>query len=353
MPRRIKPPKYSHHKASGQARVRIDGIDHYLGPHGSPESHREYAKLIDAWMARQEGPKLRLTVGQLSLRFLEHAKAIYRKGGRQTSELHLVREASKRLNQVASQVPTDELSPRHVKAMRERMIADGLSRSSCNHYTRRVRRMVKWGVSEELVPSSVLVALQALGDLKRGRSEARETSPVKPVPEAFITAIEPHVLPEVWGLICFQLATGCRPGEALIVRACDLDMTGAVWLYRPESHKLEHHGKERVIAIGPAGQAVLREFLTVDTQRPVFAVAGTDRAYRRDSYATAIRRGCKAASVPEWSPNRLRHNFATKARKEFGIEAARVTLGHSSTVTSEIYAERDIEAARAVVAKIG
>jgi hypothetical protein len=31
-------PKYSHHKATGQARVRIDGKEHWLGKHGSPES---------------------------------------------------------------------------------------------------------------------------------------------------------------------------------------------------------------------------------------------------------------------------------------------------------------------------
>ena len=54
-----------------------------------------------------------------------------------------------------------------------------------------------------------------------------------------------------------------------------------------------------------------------------------------------------------WSPNRLRHNFGTAARKVGGIEAARVTLGHSSAVTSEIYAEKDLAAARDVVRRIG
>jgi len=54
-----------------------------------------------------------------------------------------------------------------------------------------------------------------------------------------------------------------------------------------------------------------------------------------------------------WSPNRLRHNFGTAARRHAGIEAARVTLGHSSAAVSEIYAERDLELARSVVARIG
>ena len=54
-----------------------------------------------------------------------------------------------------------------------------------------------------------------------------------------------------------------------------------------------------------------------------------------------------------WSPNRLRHNFGTAARRVGGIEAARVTLGHSSAVTSEIYALKDMDAARDVVRRIG
>jgi len=36
--------KYAQHKASGQARVTVNGKDHYLGPYGSPESGRRYAR---------------------------------------------------------------------------------------------------------------------------------------------------------------------------------------------------------------------------------------------------------------------------------------------------------------------
>ena len=36
-----------------------------------------------------------------------------------------------------------------------------------------------------------------------------------------------------------------------IIRPCDLEMSGDVWQYHPESHKTEHHGRGRVIVIGP------------------------------------------------------------------------------------------------------
>ncbi len=49
-------PAYSLHKASGQAVVRIQGRDHYLGVFGSPESHSRYSALIAESLARSPSP---------------------------------------------------------------------------------------------------------------------------------------------------------------------------------------------------------------------------------------------------------------------------------------------------------
>ena len=54
-----------------------------------------------------------------------------------------------------------------------------------------------------------------------------------------------------------------------------------------------------------------------------------------------------------WSPNRLRHNAATYLRKQFGIEAARVVLGHSSAGVTEIYAEQDLSKAAEIMGRVG
>ena len=45
----------------------------------------------------------------------------------------------------------------------------------------RIRRMFSWGVAEELVPETVLRALQALSGLQAGRTRARESKIVGPV----------------------------------------------------------------------------------------------------------------------------------------------------------------------------
>src|SRR5438045_3477222 len=46
-------PRYCRHKASQQAVVRLDGIDHYLGPFGSPESHEAYERAIAEWRVQR------------------------------------------------------------------------------------------------------------------------------------------------------------------------------------------------------------------------------------------------------------------------------------------------------------
>lgn len=370
MSRRRKPPAYASH-SSGQARVRIDGVVHYLGPYGADESHREYAKLVAKWHAGSDAKLMGLTIAQLTVLYLQHCETHYRKHGQPTSEVQSVKDTLKRLNKLFRSTPADEFTPRKLKAVRDAMIAEGLARTTINGAAGRIRRMFRWAVGDELVPASVLTGLQAVRDLQYGRTQARETEPVLPVPDAFVDAALPHLSRPVRGIIEFMRATGCRPGEALIVRGCDLNMTGEVWEYRPSSHKTEHHGKGRVVMVGPAGQKVLRAYLRPDLQAYLFcprdAVADVVKRYRKGakmrsrlgerytlhSLAAALKRACIKADVPHWTANQLRHNFATKARREFGIEAARVTLGHSSAVTSEIYAERDMDAARAVVAKIG
>ncbi len=54
-----------------------------------------------------------------------------------------------------------------------------------------------------------------------------------------------------------------------------------------------------------------------------------------------------------WSPNQLRHNAATEIRKQFGLDAAQVILGHSEIGVTQIYAEADRTKAVEVALMIG
>jgi len=55
-----------------------------------------------------------------------------------------------------------------------------------------------------------------------------------------------------------------------------------------------------------------------------------------------------------WHPHQLRHNAATRIRREFGLEAAQLVLGHSSAVvTDAVYAERDMTKVEEVIRRVG
>ena len=94
MPKLIKP-AYLHHKATGQARCRINGKDHYLGSYGSPQSREKYDELIDEWFARNgDTSRHDLTIDDLAILFLKFAENYYRReNGESTGEAKNVRDS--------------------------------------------------------------------------------------------------------------------------------------------------------------------------------------------------------------------------------------------------------------------
>ncbi len=234
-------PKLSRH-ASGQAVVRLCGKDHYVGPFGSVEAQARYDALIAEWLARgrvlapadDEG----VSVNELVLSYWrQQVEPHYRKNGLPTSEQHCIKAALRFLKDAYDVTAVSEFGPLRLKAVREKMIAGGMSRRVVNRYVQKVRACFRWGTENELVPPSVFHGLQSVAGLKAGRSEARETEPVKPVPNVFVDAVLPFVSAQVKAMIELQRLTGMRPGEVCQLRACDIDVTGKVWIYRPQAFK--------------------------------------------------------------------------------------------------------------------
>lgn len=394
---KVRQPSYSLHKATGQARVTINRRDIYLGPYGSPESHDRYTEVIAEWRIRNASDRFTLTIDDLALSYLEHAKAHYRKDGRETSEVCCVRNALRFLIAVAGPRRARDFGPKLLKEVRQRMIDSGLARSTINNNIGRIRLMFRWALADELVPAAVVTALEAVQGLQAGRCEAREPAPVTAVSQAAVRAIEPHVSRPVWAAVQLQLLTGMRSGEVLSMRGCDINTAGAVWEYRPHTHKSQHRGKGRVVFLGPKAQSIVKEFLSPSLDSFLFDPHDARRpsgcegnVYRRDSYRRAITRGCELAfgmplelrrpshrlrELPEpergaerrrrqreaaewrkqhcWFPHQLRHAAATAIRREAGIETARCVLGHSELSTTEIYAEADLVKARDIMARVG
>ena len=73
-----------------------------------------------------------------------------------------------------------------------------------------------------------------------------------------------------WLMVRLQRLTGMRPEEVCMVRPVNLNREANVWLYRPASHKTEHHGRDRVVPIGPKAQGVLLRYLARDAETHCF-----------------------------------------------------------------------------------
>lgn len=370
-------PVYSLHKASGQARVRIDGKDHYLGSYGSQESRERYEDLVDEWFARNgDTTRYMLTVDKLALLYVDFADGYYRKNGKPTGEHQNIKLALRHAVKLYGTSRVREFGPLKLKKVRQSMIDAGLCRTSINRHVSRVKAMFKWAVENEYLPVEVYQALATVRGLQKGRTEAKEADPVTAVADALIQAVRPYVTQPVWGMIQLQRLTGMRPGEVTAIRGRDLNMMGKVWEYIPESHKTEHHGKRRIIFIGPKAQQIVREYLKPNLQEYLFSPKDGRAEFvelnypksskpKRDgkrkpgnhysvyTYHGAVRRACLKAGIPHWHPNQLRHSAATAIRRGADIDTARTVLGHSSVAITEVYAEQDFETARRIIAKIG
>ncbi len=410
-------PRYRKHRASGQAIIELNGKRHYLGPHGTKASHREYDRLLAEWLSAGRSPsygkpEVELTVTELIRDYLAHAKGYYGgnpKRGTYANMLLGVRP----LKALYGRTVAAEFGVRQFKAIRQTLIAQDHCRKYINEQMRQIVAVFRWGAGEGLIPGVVVQNLTVIPGLRKGRSSVRESAPIKPVDLAIVEETLPHLSTVVAAMVRFQALTGCRPGEVCNLRPRDVDRSGDVWEARLSEHKTAHHGHDRTIYIGPQAQVVLTPFLLRGSEDYCFSPEeamqemrdrrnaarktplscgnrpGTNKSkkptrvpdakYTTQSYGKAVSRGCglafphevlskiKAADLTaeqraelrdwnanhRWAVNQLRHSLATKVRREFGIDAAKTLLGHQSIGITEVYAEQDHGKAIQVAAKIG
>lgn len=395
MPHEAKPPrqpKLCLHKGTGRGFVRIEGRMIYLGEYGSPECQREYLRILSEWAAN--GYRLPVDaddvyVAELLDRYLDHAEVHYRdEHGNATSELNNVKRVVAELNALYSDVLVRDFTPLSLKALRQRFVDQGLSRTTCNRHTNTARRIFGWGMGENMVPSEVFGALHGVKPLQRNRTTASETERVKPVDREAVDTTLPFLPKPLQAAVHVMLYTGCRPQEALAMRPCDIEQDGDVWHYIPAHHKLSYLERERIIPIGPRLQNVLRPYLLRPADAHLFSPIEaeaqryakcenhrsenakpsprkTDRKvrpfYTSDGFRRAVARAVSKANedrdendqLPSWAPNQIRHLVASEVRKSHGLDVAQVLLGHSRLTTTQVYSERDMQRAEKAIRDIG
>jgi integrase len=391
-------------KTGARAFVEVNRRRIYLGRYGSTESKQAYARIVAELAVTGGAPPVEpseITIAEVADRWLVHLSEYYVSGSREPAQHTL---ALKPLLELYADEKAVTFGPLALKAVRQRMVDRGWARAHVNKNTRRIQRMFRWAAGEQLIPLDVWHLLKSVEGLRFGHTAAPETEPVRPVAENVIDQTVKHCTPTLAAMIRLQQYTGMRPGELCILRSGDVDVTGKVWVYAPERHKTQHHGRERKVFIGPKAQAVLRPYLKADLQAYVFSPAqaererleqrhaarktppnqgnrpGTNRkakprrkpgtVFNTQSYGRAIKNACRRAwPAPKelteakvrqwhaehlWTANRLRHSFATQVRRDHGVDLAGALLGHASASTvTAVYAERDMQQAAAVALRIG
>jgi hypothetical protein len=223
-------PSYCRHKAKGLAYVTLHGQVKYLGKFGTEESIRRYERVIAEFLSGQDRDDV-ATVVELCADYLSWAVKYYVKNGKQTSEVWIIKSVIKKLRGLYGSLDVIDLRPKHLKALQQAWIVDGICRSEVNRRVGHVKRLVRWGVREEIVPPEILTALTTVPGLKRGRSGARETTPVGPVDLRGTLSLHVASCVQQWPIWCtcsYCWAAGpvscCRCGRKIstgrVARGC-------------------------------------------------------------------------------------------------------------------------------------
>lgn len=365
-----RPPEYKKH-ASGQGFAYDRGRYVYFGVYDRPESREKYEEFRREWYDRRSPHHGQLVMHLLERYAVEHgivkgaAIKDAQRGAIKIAIGHALAFRELAVCPIASITPAlyeaflDRLAEMTVPTG-EGAVRPRYTRGTCNRWGRIIKEIIRWSERKGHAPVGTWHRLSAAQNLKYGRSAAREPSPVGPVSDALLEDTLPLLPPVVADMARFNRLVGCRPGEVCKLRMIDTEETTVdtdggtrqVLLWTLEDHKTAYRGKRRAIAIGPQAILIVNRNAGMDLSAPVFR-SPSGSAYRRDSYALAIRRACKRGGLEHWSPNQLRHARATELNRLVGIQTASAVLGHTRLNTTEVYAQRDAEAALAAAARTG
>jgi len=325
-------PKFSVHKRSGQAFVRLNGKQIPLGAGDSIVSRREYDRVIGLWLANNrqlpedwkvskarksakcQKPKessspspapMETTVTEVLLAYLPFARQYYSKpdavtGKRSpTRTFEQMKQVARELQEHYGRHAVAEFGPAELVALRVRFVRElNWGRKHTNEMVKRIVAMFQFASERLDVPIFVWQTLKTVKSLHKGRplftyegqivaDEAglpiipREGVIPPPVDDETVRRTLEMLPAVVADMVRFQRATGCRPGEVCHLRPKEIDRSGDVWIYRPPSSKTDHvECDRRVIAIGATAQAILAPYLLRGPEEFCFSPADSEKKRR-------------------------------------------------------------------------
>ena len=385
-------PSYRLH-VSGQACVDVGNRRIYLGKHGSKESKARYFRLCQLLLnvgeipndfqidrldpddvlpkavAEAEGPIL---VTHVTEAFRQHLVSRPRMS---QSDRQRMKVLCDELDRHAGKIEADTFGPKKLRELRDKW-TQRYDRRYCNRLASAVRRIFRYAVSEELVSESAWTRLKSLDPLREGDAPI-ERAERECVALEHVQATLKHLHSILADVVTLQLHLALRPSEVLSIKPCEIDRSGAIWVYHPTYHKTKSRGHRRVIVLDGFAQRIVDKYLerpadaylfspkeavsTIRSKAKAERVArggsGSrkkprqkqtrlpgDRYYPRE-YAKAIQRAATKAGVPQWSPYQLRHTGITLMAEKAGVDNVQALAGHSKRAMTIHYSKATIEKA--------
>ncbi|QOV90203.1 hypothetical protein [Humisphaera borealis] len=163
-------PKYSRHQR-GQAFVKVDGRQIWLGRYGDPASREKYDRFVAQWLANGRvllplvAPAPTSTVRNLLVPYWSWAKERYT-----AAEVDTIRAALNVVERLYGSTPALQFGPNALRTVRSEMIRSGWTRRHINRQVSRVRALFRWAASHEMLPETVCGQLRTVEPLRRGEA---------------------------------------------------------------------------------------------------------------------------------------------------------------------------------------
>lgn len=345
--------------SSGQARVRLNGKAHYLGPWKSPEAHERYAALLKQWEANGREPigprpitavEAMLTVRDLSAQYLSWIDGTrrYHKGDKPTSQRRVAGRALSLFEGFAGAVPVRRLNEPLLIQWRDRLEGEfpRWTRETINRTFAHVLRMLAWGRQRHFwcrrrcgptARSSNREAWCLRQPAREGATEARGSCRRRREGRSAL-------------LQTGRVDDAAATADVDAARRCLRDALGGHRQERAERHvDLHRRGREnralrtRNTLCAAAGSAAhprpVPALPAAFIFSPAKAMADRHAARKRQRKGCATRRvfnnkwhpvcyrqhvvaACEKASVQMFTPHELRHKAITHAANTVGVHAA-------------------------------
>ena len=258
-----------------------------------------------------------------------------------------------------------------------------------NTLMKKLKQMLRWGVSYKLFPAENLLEIQAVPPIGRGDEiydlEVREKR--EAVPNEVVRQTLPFLRPMIADMVRIQRAACMRPSEVCSLTVSDI-LTSQDGVVCYKRHKTARYHVKRFFCFTPSEMALLRKYCegkgadeaVFDPRRNQLEIWRSqiqeklsakewekkekhwaELLEKRNAFWTvadynlniqrALRNAAKmGVRIPHWTPYQLRHASVTENSIAMGQENAAFVAGHLSVSTTARYDHKSrqvaIEAAR-------